>query len=291
MLKNIKQNAKKIDKFIVSYLNKQNYSDLVTVMKYGTLYGGKKIRSSIIINTSRIFNIKPKKVLNICAAVECIHSYSLIHDDLPCMDNDKFRRGKPSTHYKFGESTAILAGNSLLTLAFEMIADKKFNFNPKIKLNLIKKLSECSGHLGIAGGQFLDLNYEKKKINLKKIINMQKKKTGKLFEFCCLAPAIIANKNTKVQKEMSKVGEELGLLFQVADDLLDVRGSKQSTGKPVQKDRKKGKSTLLNLFGYKKTLEFALERKNMIINKLKKKHGRKSDKLVQITDFLINRNY
>ena len=291
MLKNIKQNAKKIDKFIVSYLNKQNYSNLVPVMKYGTLYGGKKIRSSIIISTSRIFNIKPKKVLNICAAVECIHSYSLIHDDLPCMDNDRFRRGKPSTHYKFGESTAILAGNSLLTLAFEMIADKKFNFNSKIKLNLIKKLSECAGHVGIAGGQFLDLNYEKKKINFKKIINMQKKKTGKLFEFCCLAPAIIANKNNKVQKEMSNVGEELGLLFQVADDLLDVRGSKQSTGKPVQKDRKKGKSTLLNLFGYEKTLEFALERKNMIINKLKKKHGRKSDKLVQITDFLINRNY
>ena len=291
MLKNIKQNAKKIDKFIVSYLNKQNYSNLVPVMKYGTLYGGKKIRSSIIISTSRIFNIKPKKVLNICAAVECIHSYSLIHDDLPCMDNDRFRRGKPSTHYKFGESTAILAGNSLLTLAFEMIADKKFNLNSKIKLNLIKKLSECAGHVGIAGGQFLDLNYEKKKINFKKIINMQKKKTGKLFEFCCLAPAIIANKNNKVQKEMSNVGEELGLLFQVADDLLDVRGSKQSTGKPVQKDRKKGKSTLLNLFGYEKTLEFALERKNMIINKLKKKHGRKSDKLVQITDFLINRNY
>ena len=168
MLKNIKQNANKIDKFIVNYLNKQNYSNLVPVMKYGTLYGGKKIRSSIIISTSRIFNIKPKKVLNICAAVECIHSYSLIHDDLPCMDNDKFRRGKPSTHYKFGESTAILAGNSLLTLAFEMIADKKFNFNSKIKLNLIKKLSECAGHVGIAGGQFLDLNYEKKKINLKK---------------------------------------------------------------------------------------------------------------------------
>ena len=291
MLKNIKQNAKKIDKFIVSYLNKQNYSNLVPVMKYGTLYGGKKIRSSIIISTSRIFNIKPKKVLNICAAVECIHSYSLIHDDLPCMDNDRFRRGKPSTHYKFGESTAILAGNSLLTLAFEMIADKKFNLNSKIKLNLIKMLSECAGHVGIAGGQFLDLNYEKKKINFKKIINMQKKKTGKLFEFCCLAPAIIANKNNKVQKEMSNVGEELGLLFQVADDLLDVRGSKQSTGKPVQKDRKKGKSTLLNLFGYKKTLKFALQRKNMIINKLKKKHGRKSDKLVQITDFLINRNY
>ena len=205
MLKNIKQNAKIVDIFIKKYFNTQKYSDLVPVMKYGTLFGGKKIRSTIIFNSSKIFNIKPNQIINLCAAVECIHSYSLIHDDLPCMDNDALRRGKPSAHIKFGESTAILAGNSLLTLAFEIIADKKFNIDTKVKLNLIKKLSECAGHVGIAGGQFLDLNYEKKKIDFKKIINMQRKKTGKLFEFCCLAPAIIAKKSIKTQKEMSMV--------------------------------------------------------------------------------------
>ena len=225
-----------------------------------------------------------------CAAVECIHSYSLIHDDLPCMDNDRLRRGKPSTHIKFGESTAILAGNSLLTLAFEMIADQKFKLDTNIKLSLIKKLSECAGHVGIAGGQFLDLNYEKKNINFKKVINMQRKKTGKLFEFCCLAPAIVAKKNIKTQKEMSKVGEELGLLFQIADDLLDVKGSKKSTGKPVKKDKKKGKSTLIKLFGYEKTLGFALDRKKTIINKLKK-YGQKSKKLIEVSDFILNRSF
>ena len=290
MLKNIKQNAKIVDTFIKKYFNTQNYSKLIPVMKYGTLFGGKKIRSTIIFNSSKIFNIKPNQIINLCAAVECIHSYSLIHDDLPCMDNDSLRRGKPSTHIKFGESTAILAGNSLLTLAFEIIADKKFNVDTTVKLNLIKKLSECAGHVGIAGGQFLDLNYEKKKIDFKKIINMQRKKTGKLFEFCCLAPAIIAKKSIKTQKEMSKVGAELGLLFQIADDLLDIKGNKKNTGKPVKKDKKKGKSTLIKLFGYEKTLEFALDRKKTIINKLKK-YGKKSNKLIEVSDFILNRSF
>ena len=290
MLKNIKQNAKIVDKFIKKYFNTQKYSELIPVMKYGTLFGGKKIRSTIIFNTSKIFNIRSNQIINLCAAVECIHSYSLIHDDLPCMDNDRLRRGKPSTHIKFGESTAILAGNSLLTLAFEMLADKKFNIDTKVKINLIKKLSECAGHVGIAGGQFLDLNYEKKKIDFKKIINMQRKKTGKLFEFCCLAPAIIAKKSLKTQKEMSMVGEELGLLFQIADDLLDIKGYKKNTGKPVKKDKKKGKSTLIKLFGYEKTLGFALDRKKMIINKLKK-YGKKSNKLIEVSDFILNRSF
>ena len=290
MLKNIKQNAKIVDIFIKKYFNTQKYSELVPVMKYGTLFGGKKIRSTIIFNTSKIFNIRSNQIINLCAAVECIHSYSLIHDDLPCMDNDTLRRGKPSTHIKFGESTAILAGNSLLTLAFEIIADKKFNVDTTVKLNLIKKLSECAGHVGIAGGQFLDLNYEKKKINFKKIINMQRKKTGKLFEFCCLAPAIIAKKSIKTQKEMSMVGAELGLLFQIADDLLDIKGNKKNTGKPVKKDKKKGKSTLIKLYGYEKTLGFALDRKKMIINKLKK-YGKKSNKLIEVSDFILNRSF
>ena len=290
MLKNINQNAKIVDIFIKKYFNTQKYSELVPVMKYGTLFGGKKIRSTIIFNTSKIFNIRSNQIINLCAAVECIHSYSLIHDDLPCMDNDTLRRGKPSTHIKFGESTAILAGNSLLTLAFEIIADKKFNVDTTVKLNLIKKLSECAGHVGIAGGQFLDLNYEKKKINFKKIINMQRKKTGKLFEFCCLAPAIIAKKSIKTQKEMSMVGAELGLLFQIADDLLDIKGNKKNTGKPVKKDKKKGKSTLIKLFGYEKTLGFALDRKKMIINKLKK-YGKKSNKLIEVSDFILNRSF
>ena len=130
--------------------------------------------------------MEEKKLINICAAVECIHSYSLIHDDLPCMDNDSFRRGKPSTHKKYGEASAVLAGSSLLTLAFEIIADKKYTLNSKFKNEIIKSLANCSGHTGIAGGQDLDLKFENKRKKIDKIIDMQKKKTGKLFNFLFL---------------------------------------------------------------------------------------------------------
>ena len=290
MQREIKKNAKIVDRFLKKYFINQKYSNLIPAMKYGTLFGGKKIRSTIILNAAKIFNLNFNKVVNICAAVECIHSYSLIHDDLPCMDNDKLRRGKPSTHVKFGESTAVLAGNSLLTMAFEIITDKKYKVKPTTKVILLKKLAECAGHTGIAGGQFLDLGYEKRKIGTSKIINMQKKKTGKLFEFCCLAPSIISGKNNKIKKDMRFIGEELGFLFQIADDLLDIRGSKKNVGKPVKKDKKKGKSTLIKLLGYKKTLEFALRRKKMIIGKLKK-YGNKSKKLIEITNFILDRSY
>ena len=290
MQKKLNKIAKDTNILLKRFIKKQKKSELIIPMQYGLFSGGKKIRSKILIDVGSLFKINYKSLIMIGAAVECIHAYSLIHDDLPCMDNDLIRRGKPSTHIKFGESTAILAGNSLLTLAFEMIADQKFKLDTHIKLNLIKKLSECAGHVGIAGGQFLDLNYEKKNIDFKKIINMQRKKTGKLFEFCCLAPAIVAKKNTKTQKEMSKVGEEIGLLFQIADDLLDVKGNKKSTGKSVKKDKKKGKSTLIKLYGYKKTLGFALDRKKTIINKLKK-YGKKSNKLIEVSDFILNRSF
>ena len=161
--KRLIKNAKKIDKFLVRYLKKQDKSLLINPMKYGVISGGKKIRSTVILSAGKIFNLDQKKLINICAAVECIHSYSLIHDDLPCMDNDSVRRGKPSTHIKFGEASAVLAGNSLLTLAFEIIADKNYLINPKSKNEIIKSLAFCSGHTGVAGGQELDLKFENKK--------------------------------------------------------------------------------------------------------------------------------
>ena len=161
--KKLKSNANKIDKFLINYIRKQKKSLLVSPMKYGVISGGKKIRAKIIFDTGKLFNINEKKLINICVAVECIHSYSLIHDDLPCMDNDSIRRGKPATHKKYGEATAVLAGNSLLTLAFELITDKKYSITPKQKIEVVKSLAECSGHTGIAGGQQLDLKFENKK--------------------------------------------------------------------------------------------------------------------------------
>ena len=161
--KKLINNAKKIDKFLINYLKKQDNSLLIKPMKYGVISGGKKIRSTLIFDAGKIYNLSEKKLINICASVECIHSYSLIHDDLPCMDDDKMRRGKPSTHLKFGEASAVLAGNSLLTLAFEIIANQKYSITPKMKNEIIKSLAFCSGHTGIAGGQELDLKFENKK--------------------------------------------------------------------------------------------------------------------------------
>ena len=286
----LKKNAKKVDRFLLNYLKSQNKSLLIKPMKYGVISGGKKIRSSIIFDTGKIYNLSEKKLINICAAVECIHSYSLIHDDLPCMDNDSIRRGKPSTHIKFGEASAVLAGSSLLTLAFEIITSKKFNLDSKIKNEIARYLASCSGHTGIAGGQELDLRYENKKKSINQIIEMQKKKTGKLFNFCLYSVGVVANKNKSEKLFLSKLGEEIGLLFQLADDLLDKKGSLSLVGKPVNKDNKKGKSTLLKLMGEKKAYLYANNLKRKILRKLKK-HGKKANELVKTIEFILERKF
>ena len=288
--KKLIKNAKKIDQFLINFLKKQKTSLLVKPMKYGVISGGKKIRSTIIFDTGKIFNIKEKKLLNICAAVECVHSYSLIHDDLPCMDNDTVRRGKPAAHIKFGEAPAVLAGSSLLTLAFEIISDKKYSLNFKCKNEIVRSLASCSGHTGIAGGQDLDLKFENKKKRYSQIIEMQKKKTGKLFNFCLYAVGVIAKRKKQEKKFLSILGEEIGLLFQLADDFLDNKGSKKLVGKPVQKDKKKGKSTLLNLMGEKKAYLYANNLKRKILRKLKK-HGKKADELIRTIEFILERKF
>jgi geranylgeranyl pyrophosphate synthase len=205
------------------------------------------------------------------------------------MDNDDIRRGKFSTHKKFDEATAVLAGNSLLMLAFEIIGSSELQIKDKAKSLLIYHLSKCSGHTGVAGGQYLDLRFEHKKISHSKIVDMQIKKTGKLFSFCCIAPAIIKEKKISVIKDLVSVGSNIGLLFQVADDLLDYKGSSKDVGKKTKKDVKSGKATLINLIGHDKSIKFAYNLKNKIISKLKK-YGRKSKNLIQSLEIIISRS-
>ena len=287
---NIKLNkiAKDTNFFLKKFIAKQNNSKLIPAMKYGLFPGGKKIRSKILIDIGSLLSIDYKKLIAIGAAVECIHAYSLIHDDLPCMDNDKIRRGKPSTHIKFGESTAVLAGNSLLTMAFEILSSPTLKVSDIIKVNLIKKLSECSGHLGIAGGQFLDLSYEKKKTSKNKIIEMEIKKTGKLFSFCSAAPAIIKRKNSKEIKFFEIIGSEIGLLFQIADDLIDFRGSSKIAGKKTGKDQKKGKATLISLLGYMNAIKYC-DTIILKINKNLKKYGSNSKNIEETLNYILHR--
>ena len=258
-------------------------------MKYGLFPGGKKIRSKILIDIGSLLSIDYKTLIAIGAAVECIHAYSLIHDDLPCMDDDKIRRGKPSTHIKFGESTAVLAGNSLQTMACEILASSTLRISEKIKINLIKKLSECSGHLGIAGGQYLDLSYEKKKISKNKIIEMEIKKTGKLFSFCCAVPAIIKNKKNKEIKFFENIGANIGLLFQIADDLIDHKGDSKIAGKKTGKDQKKGKATLISLLGHKNAIEYC-DRIIFKINNNLKNYGSNSKNIKETLIYILNRD-
>ena len=289
MLNDLNKIAKDTNFFLKKYLRKQKYSGLISPMNYGLFSGGKKIRSKILADVGKIFNVSYKKIIIIGAAVECIHAYSLIHDDLPYMDNDLTRRGKPSTHVKFGEATAVLAGNSLLTLAFEILSDKKLNIKEKTKNILIDKLSRCAGHTGIAGGQFLDLDFEKKNIPFQKIIDMQLKKTGKLFGYCSSVPAIIKNSNVKKINNFEAIGSDLGLLFQISDDLIDYKGDSIKAGKKTKKDNKLGKATLISLLGYKKTVIYSEKLRKKIQKKIMK-YGQRSKNLSETINYILKRS-
>ena len=281
--------AKDTNFFLKGFIKKQKKSELIVPMKYGLFSGGKKVRSKILIDAGSIFKIDYKTLIMIGSAIECIHAYSLIHDDLPCMDNDTIRRGKQSTHIKFGESTAVLAGNSLLTMAFEILTHKDLKTSQAVKVDLVNKLSESAGHLGIAGGQYLDLSYEHKKVSKKRILEMEIKKTGKLFSFCCVVPLILKKRNKSEIKKFENLGSDIGLLFQVADDLIDHKGSLLTAGKKTGKDKKKGKATLISLLGHKNTIKYANELIFKINNKLKK-YGSKSKDLSETLNYILNRN-
>ncbi|MBL6799025.1 MAG: polyprenyl synthetase family protein [Candidatus Pelagibacter bacterium] len=289
MRNKLKEIAKDTNIFLQKFITKQQKTELIPAMKYGLFPGGKKIRSKILLDIGSIFKIKYQTLIAIGAAVECIHAYSLIHDDLPCMDNDTLRRGKPSTHIKFGEATAVLAGNSLLTMAFEILSSSYLKISESSKLSLIKRLSECSGHLGIAGGQYLDLNFEKKKVSKNKIINMEVKKTGKLFSFCCSVAPIIKNRSAKEINFFDKIGSNVGLLFQIADDVIDYQGSSKVAGKKTGKDKKKGKATLISLLGYKNAIKYSENIKFKIISDLDR-HNFKSNNLNETLNYILKRN-
>ena len=274
--------------FLKIFLKKQKKSHLLVPIKYSLLPGGKKIRTKLLVDIGKIFSIKYKTLIQVGAAVECIHAYSLIHDDLPCMDDDDLRRGKLSTHKKFGESTAILAGNSLLTIGFEILSSSQLKISNNIKNKLINLISISAGHSGVAGGQMLDLSYEKKKVSFQKVIDMQRKKTGMLFQFCCLAPVILSN-NKNYYKRFSQIGSDIGLLFQIVDDLIDHKGNTKKVGKKTKKDKKKGKATLISLLGYQNTINYAYKLKNKVSNLLKS-FGDRADDVNETINYVLLRS-
>ena len=212
---------------------------LFDAMRYAVLNGGKRLRPFMVLEGARIFGVDAARARRVAAAVEFVHCYSLAHDDLPAMDNSDLRRGKPALHKAFDEATALLAGDALLTLAFEVISDVETHEDPRVRIELISLLSGAIGMHGMVGGQMLDLIGEKQEFDVGTISRLQRLKTGKLIAFCCEAGAILGKANPAHRQALRNYAHDLGLAFQVTDDLLDVEGDPNVTGKPVNQDVKK----------------------------------------------------
>ncbi|PQZ47495.1 polyprenyl synthetase family protein [Ochrobactrum sp. MYb15] len=222
---------------------------LLAAMRHGVLNGGKRLRPFLVVESAALFGQHGDAVLRVASALECIHCYSLVHDDLPAMDNDDMRRGQPTVHKAFDEAAAILAGDSLLTYAFDIVASDETDLPANIRIQLVSALARASGVGGMAGGQALDLMAEDNKPDEAGIITLQAMKTGALIRFACEAGAIIAGASREDRERMAEFGSAIGLAFQLADDLLDVTADAAAMGKATGKDAAAGKATLVALHG------------------------------------------
>ena len=222
---------------------------LAAAMRHGALGGGKRLRPFLLISSAALFGVEKKHALHAAAALECVHCYSLIHDDLPAMDDDDLRRAKPTVHIAFDEASAILAGDGLLTLGFEILGDAATHQNPEIRCELVSAMARAGGACGMIGGQMDDLAAENKALAMEQIIALQKLKTGALMEYACAAGAILGRADKKARDALHGFAGDLGLAFQITDDLLDHEGADTQTGKRTGKDQHRGKATFVSLLG------------------------------------------
>lgn len=234
---------------------------VITAARYSLSAGGKRIRPALVMEFCRVCGDDPETALPVACAIEMLHTFSLIHDDLPCMDNDDMRRGKPSCHKAFGEATAVLAGDALAMLPYQIIAEAglRRKLPHDVSLKLIKLLGELSGVWGMIGGQTVDLENEGKQPDVSVILEMYRMKTGALLEFCCRAGCITAGAGAEKQLAAGSYGQRLGLAFQIIDDILDVTADEKLLGKPVGSDAEDGKYTYVTAVGIEKARERAAE--------------------------------
>ena len=275
---------------LLNFLPKTHFfsNKLDKAMKYVVKVGGKRLRPLILNEVSSILGVKKENSNRVAASIEFIHCYSLVHDDLPAMDDDDLRRGHPTCHIKFDEATAILVGDAFQSLAFEIISHKKTHKSSQVRCDLITELAKSSGAEGMVGGQMLDLEAEKKTLSLEKIFQLQRLKTGELFRFSCIAPCILAEKKNEL-KVFENFSSKLGLAFQIKDDLLDVEGNIIDVGKKTGKDFNKGKETLVSLLGKENAKK---KSKDLIEESIKiiKPFGEKAKNLIDLANFIISRN-
>ena len=218
-------------------------------MRYAALAPGKRLRPFLVLASARLFGVSGRSALQVAAAIELVHSYSLVHDDLPAMDDSDLRRGRPTCHRAFDEATAVLAGDGLLTLAFEVLAQPDTHGDTAVRCELVSALAQAAGASGMVGGQMIDLIAENRSLDIGAITRLQRLKTGALIAFACESGAILAKASSEVRSALRGYAHDLGLAFQIADDLLDVEGSAGETGKPVGQDVAAGKATFVSILG------------------------------------------
>ena len=263
---------------------------LAEAMRYAVLGGGKRLRPFLVMETARLCGMPDEAALNTAAALECVHCYSLVHDDLPAMDDDDMRRGRPTVHKAFDEATAILTGDALLTLAFEILADPATHPDPAIRCALGLGMARASGRAGMAGGQMLDLQAPGAVPSEAEILRLQAMKTGALILFACETGAILANAAAPRRQALRDFGAALGLAFQLADDLLDVNGDAAIVGKAVAKDGNAGKATLVALIGPCAARERLAELRGQALDALAP-FGADAGTLALAADFVANRKH
>jgi farnesyl diphosphate synthase len=258
-------------------------------MRYATLNGGKRLRPFLVLESSKLFNVSPSCALRVAAAVEMIHSYSLVHDDLPAMDDSALRRGRATTHVEYDEATAVLAGDGLLTRAFEVLADPASHGDANVRVELVAALAAAAGPAGMVGGQMFDLLAEHDDtLDIGAIIRLQRMKTGELIAFSSIAGAILGKAPHQARVSLQAYAHDLGLAFQIADDLLDVEGDVAQVGKDVGKDTDAGKATFVSILG----LERAREQAELLAQQAAQHvelFGEKAEMLRQVAAFVVTR--
>ena len=283
--------SSEVDEFFTLLLQSPDDSRdrLYSAMRHAAIGGGKRLRPLLTIAASRLFHIDEEQALRVAAAIEAIHVYSLIHDDLPSMDDDDLRRGKPTVHKAFDEATAILAGDSLHALAFEILAHEATHRDPLVRSELVLELSRASGPNGMAGGQMMDLAAEGQSLDLAAITRLQQLKTGALIEYAVEAPCIVTRLTKEARTPYRGYARNIGLAFQITDDLIDYSGNEATAGKRTGKDAQKGKATFVSLFGPERAAQQARMLVEQGIDHLSD-HGEEADMLRAIARFAIERD-
>ena len=282
--------AAKVEKFLDQLLAVEDATEhrLHEAIRYATLDGGKRLRPFLVMQSASLFGVGERSALRTGAALELIHCYSLVHDDLPAMDDDDLRRGKPTVHKEFDEATAILTGDALQPLAFEVLAHPETHSNANVRVDLIAALAHASGAHGMVGGQMIDLQAETATFNIGQITRLQRLKTGELIAYACEAGAILGQAPNKAHEALRRYAHDLGLAFQIADDLLDVEGSVEEVGKAVNKDEDAGKGTFVSILGVEQARSQANRLVEQAIAHLAL-FGDKADLLCQAAKFVVER--